>query len=300
MLAWLLRLLIALEVLVFATLAQHFFGMAPLGTALSVLIGMLAVRALVVAATYVLAHSHRKSAARLSLPQALRMVLAEYAAFVACFVLIQPFETWWMGRDRLGAAKDRPPLLLIHGYACSRGVWWWLRRRLEAAGWIVATINLEPVYTSIDSYVEPLARRIDAVLAETGAPRLIIVGHSMGGLVARAYCRRFGTQALARLVTLGTPHSGSELARLGMGENGRQMVPGSAWLQALAGGAALPETIAIHSAHDNYVTPASNLALPGATNRVLDGLGHLSMLFSPRVADALLAALKERSAAGAE
>jgi pimeloyl-ACP methyl ester carboxylesterase len=214
-------------------------------------------------------------------------------------VLILPFDALWMGPDRLRPASSRPPLLLVHGYGCARGAWWWLRRRLEAAGWTVATISLEPIYTGIDNYVEPLARRIDALLAETGASQLILVGHSMGGLVARAYLRRFGIRRVAKLVTLGTPHSGSRLARLGMGENARQMVPGSEWLQGLARVPGMPETIAIYSTHDNYVMPQSNLELAAATNRVLDGIGHLTMLFSPRVADALLAALEYRNVAGA-
>ncbi|MGP1609551.1 MAG: esterase/lipase family protein, partial [Burkholderiales bacterium] len=203
------------------------------------------------------------------------------------------------GPDRLQPANDRPPLLLVHGYGCSRGAWWWLRRRLEAAGWMVATINLEPIYCSIDDYVEPLARRIDEVLAETGAVQLILIGHSMGGLAARAYLRCHGVRRVARLVTLGTPHAGSELARIGLGLNGRQMEPGSAWLLALARETAMPETVVIYSPHDNYVMPQANLKLPGALHRPLDGLGHLAMLFSPRVADALLAALERRDAASA-
>lgn len=299
MLASALRLLIAFEIAVYAIFAVRFFDLSPACAALAVLAGMLAVRAVIIAITYVYAWTYHSPASRLSALQALRMVLAEYAAFIASFVLILPFEACWMGADRLRPPSDRPPLLLIHGYGCSRGAWWWLRRRLEAAGWTVATISLEPVYTGIDNYVEPLARRIDAVLAEIGAPQLILVGHSMGGLVARAYFRRFGILRVAKLVTLGTPHSGSRLARLGMGENGRQMVPGSEWLQGLARATGMPETIAIYSAHDNYVMPQSNLQLPGATNRALDGVGHLAMLYSPRVADALLAALAKRPAASA-
>jgi triacylglycerol lipase len=299
MLASALRLLIAFEIVVYAIFAVRFFDLSPACAALAVLAGMLAVRAVIIAITYVYAWTYHSPASHLSALQALRMVLAEYAAFLASFVLILPFEACWMGADRLRPASDRPPLLLIHGYGCSRGAWWWLRRRLEAAGWTVATISLEPVYTGIDNYVEPLARRIDAVLAETGAAQLILVGHSMGGLVARAYFRRFGIQRVAKLVTLGTPHSGSRLARLGMGENGRQMVPGSEWLQGLARATGMPETIVIYSAHDNYVMPQSNLQLPGATNRALDGIGHLAMLYSPRVADALLAALAQQRTASA-
>ena len=300
MLARILRLLLALEIAVYVTLALRCFDASPGGAALAVPLAMLTVRVLIVALTYALAWAFHSPSSRLSPLQALRMVLAEYAAFIAGFVLIMPFESWWMGPDRLQPVRDRrPPLLLIHGYGCSRGAWWWLRRRLEAAGWTVATINLEPIYTGIDNYVEPLARRIEAVLAETGATQLILVGHSMGGLVARAYFRRFGVQRVARLVTLGTPHSGSELARIGIGENARQMRSGSPWLQTLAQETAIPETIAIYSRHDNYVMPQANLALPGAMNRALDGVGHLFMLFSPRVARALLAALRKRDVASA-
>lgn len=292
MLAIVLRSIIALEILIYATLTLRFFDATPAGAALTVLAGMLGVRALIIAVTYIFARVFHSPSSPLSLGQVLRMVLAEYAAFITTFLLILPFESGWMGRDRLNAVKDRPPLLLIHGYGCSRGVWWWLRRRLEANGWTVATVSLEPVYTSIDHYVEPLARRIDTVLAETGARQLILVGHSMGGLVARAYFRRYGQQAVAKLVTLGTPHSGSKLARLGMGENGRQMVPGNSWLAALARETVMPETIAIFSTHDNYVMPQTNLVLAGASNWPLEGIGHLAMLFSPRVFDCLLLALE--------
>ena len=160
----------------------------------------------------------------------------------------------------------------------------------------MVTINLEPLYTSIDHYVEPLARRIDEVLAQSGATQLILVGHSMGGLVARAYLRRHGAARVKLLVTLGAPHGGSELARFGIGESARQMRPGSAWLAAL--GAPPVDTLTVFSAHDNYVLPPVNLELPGAQRCTLAYLGHLAMLFSPRVAAALLERLS--AVAGAQ
>ena len=221
----------------------------------------------------------------------LRMIAAEWGAFIANFVVVSPFEKLWMGPDRLRPSVERPPLLLVHGYGCSRAAWWWLRHRLEAQGWVVATINLEPIYTDIEHYVGPLAQRIDTVLAETGAVRLILVGHSMGGLVIRAYLRRHGADKVQRVVTLGTPYGGSELARIAFGANGRQMVPGNDWLDRLADDGLHVETITLVGPHDNYVMPQTNLILAGAQSLALDGLGHLAMLYSPRVADALLNAL---------
>jgi triacylglycerol lipase len=224
---------------------------------------------------------------------ALRMVLEEYLGFVVLFSVIQPFESFWMGPDRLAKpAPGRLPLLLIHGYQCNRGFWFWLRPRLEAAGWTVATHSLEPVFSDIDAYAEGIARRIDEVLAATGASQVILVGHSMGGLASRAYLRRHGTGKVARLVTLGSPHHGTLLAPLGLGPNARQMRVDSPWLSALA--APLPPaSVSIYSCHDNYVFPQQACStLEGATNIAIGGVSHLGMAFSPRLLGNLMEALE--------
>lgn len=219
----------------------------------------------------------------------LRMAVLEYRDLIRLFVAIQPFERFWMGDDRLRPTPDRPPLLLIHGYHCNRGAWFWLRSRLEAAGWTVATHNLEPVLANIDSYAEGIERRIDAVLAATGAKRAILVGHSMGGLASRAYLRRYGTGKVERMISLASPHHGSRLAALAWGPNGRQMRIGSAWLIDLAE-APLPRgSVSIYSLHDNQVMPQRECSeLAGARNVALPGISHLGMLFAPAVLAALL------------
>ena len=58
-------------------------------------------------------------------------------------MVFQPFDRWWMGSDTLGRVDGRrSPVLLVSGYACNRGQWWWLRRRLRARGFAVGSINL--------------------------------------------------------------------------------------------------------------------------------------------------------------
>jgi triacylglycerol esterase/lipase EstA (alpha/beta hydrolase family) len=241
--------------------------------------------------------------------QALLMVLGEYAAHVAQLRHDLSLRTLVDGvRSSAGQlsptrpelAGRRPPVLLVHGYGCSRAAWWWLRRRLEAAGWTVATISLEPIYGSIDDYVDPLARRIDAVLAETGAEHVLLVGHSMGGLVARAYLQHYGKRASRRSGDSRNSASGqSDLARSASAPTRVRCGPHSAWLQALASPAAMLDTLAIYSPHDNYVMPQSNLQLPGTASHSIEGLGHLTMLYSPRVAQVLLAALDQTCARSA-
>ena len=128
---------------------------------------------------------------RIGTGRAIVMFVREVAAFFALFTVIMPFDRLFMGPDRLVRSEGgRAPLLLIHGYQCNRGFWIELRNRLTRAGWQVATISLDPVFNDIDGYVEQVSRRIEDVCAATGADKVMLVGHSMGGLVSRAYLRR--------------------------------------------------------------------------------------------------------------
>jgi triacylglycerol lipase len=216
------------------------------------------------------------------------MIASEYLAFLLIFLCILPFERLWMGSDRLRPSTR--PLLLVHGYGCSRGVWWLLRKQLEAAGHTVATLSLTPPYTSIGKLVPQLAQRIEEVCRATGADQVVLIAHSMGGLVCRSYLARHGGARVERLITIASPHAGTELARLGIGANSREMEPGSLWLQDLAAAELRVPALAIRTPHDNFVMPQDNQRLPGALDLELDGLGHLACLFSRRTASELVAA----------
>lgn len=257
-----------------------------------------ALRLIVVAVSIAFFHAYPSQAApaeRLGWRRSLRLYAGEVVGMILFFVVIQPFERFWLGADRLGRASGgRPPLLLVHGFRCNRGIWFWLGKRLESLGWVVATVNLEPPGAGIDAYAPILARRVEEVLAATGAAQLILVAHSMGGLAARAYLRRDGNARVAGLVTLGSPHRGSRLAALAWGGDGRQMRVGNAWLQALAAPGAVslpPRCVSIYSRHDNQVMPCECANLPGADNIEVDGVGHLGMMFSPPMLAALQRAL---------
>jgi len=223
--------------------------------------------------------------ARLPWSTRLRLVLTESWWTAVVFSVLMPFP-------RLGGSMDsalpRPglPVLLVHGYICNHGIWRAMKRFLEARGIGVWTHDVEPVFAGIDEYVASLAARIETISALTRAERLVIVGHSMGGLVLRAYLRAHGGRRVALGITLGTPHHGTLLARRGFGENARQMVPGSTWLDELAhtevGGLAAP-IVSIWSRHDNVVTPQESACLEAAENIALDGVGHVALAFSSAI-----------------
>ncbi len=217
--------------------------------------------------------------------------VGECLALLAQFMVIAPFELWWMGADIVRPLPaGRLPVLLVHGYLCNRGLWWWLRRGLCADHHEVATLNLEPPFAGIDHFVGQLHRRIELLVAETGARRVALVTHSMGGLVARAYLQHHGTARVGKLVTIATPHRGTEVARLGLGQNAREMQPDSIWLRRLnASGAPQIAVTTLWSRADEFVVPHDSGRLPGAPEHILPALGHIGLTWS----SAVLRLLKE-------
>jgi len=190
------------------------------------------------------------------------------------------------------------PVLLIHGYACNSGYWRPLSAQLARAGISHYGIDLEPPGASIDAYAPQVQAAIERLCAATGSKQVIIVGHSMGGLVARAWLRRYGAAAVARVITLGTPHHGTALAHLGPGGNAVQMRYRSEWLAALAASEAnLQRSLfsSIYSVHDNIVAPQDSGALPGARNLVFGAIGHVALGRHPVI---LRCALDEIAAVG--
>lgn len=278
------------ELVIYVTLAHHFLDTSWGISAIAAVGAVLGLRAGVVAVTWAFARAYPSPARRLTAAESLRIIVGEYAAFLLIFVVILPFERLWMGRDRMRPCSR--PLLLVHGYNCSRGVWWLLRRQLEAAGHTVATVSLAPPYTNIGKLVPQLAQRIENVCQATGADRVVLVAHSMGGLVCRSYLARHGSDRVERLITIASPHSGSELARIGIGKNAREMEPGSLWLKDLAQAGLPVPAVAIRTPHDNFVMPQDNQRLPGAIDVALEGIGHLAVLFTRRTTTELIAACR--------
>jgi triacylglycerol esterase/lipase EstA (alpha/beta hydrolase family) len=198
------------------------------------------------------------------------------------------------GAQRQGGSL---PVLLIHGYACNSGYWLPMSKLLTQARISHYGIDLEPPGASIDDFVPQVRAAVQRLRAATGSEQVIIVGHSMGGLVARAYlrdCAQGGAAAhVARVITLGTPHHGTALAHLGPGSNALQMRRGSAWLAALAASEANTQRMlisSIYSVHDNIIAPQDSSELPGARNLVFGAIGHVALGRHP---DILQCTLKE-------
>jgi triacylglycerol esterase/lipase EstA (alpha/beta hydrolase family) len=202
-------------------------------------------------------------------------------------------------RMTVHADGGRVPVLLVHGYGCNSGYWAHLEPLLDRARISHASIDLEPVAAGIDDYAPLIEARVRELCAAMGAARIAIVAHSMGGLAARAWMRAYGHARVARLITLGTPHHGTALARFGPGANAAQMRRDSPWLRALAAGETADvraRIVSLYTHHDNIVAPQDSSELPGARNVAFGGVGHVALGSNPRVLAEVLRVLRELQA----
>lgn len=186
-------------------------------------------------------------------------------------------------------------MLLLHGYSCNRGLWNTWMRQLRARGVPFIALTLEPAFGSIDRYAPEVERAAKALQDLTGLPPLL-VAHSMGGLSARAWWRSVThlQDRVHRVMTLGTPHRGTWLAKLGSTVNARQMRQDAPWLVELA--AVEPADLGlrfdcVYSHCDQVVFPAGTAVLPQASVLHLPARGHLQLVFEPAVFERALGLL---------
>ncbi|GAA1181658.1 hypothetical protein GCM10009654_43540 [Streptomyces hebeiensis] len=197
--------------------------------------------------------------------------------------------------------RARPPVVLIHGFVDNRSVFVLLRRSLARHGWpYLISLNYSPLTCDIRSAAELLGREIEEICARTGHGRVDVVGHSLGGLIARYYVQRLsGDSRIRTLVTLGTPHEGTAAFPLANAHPVvRQMRPGSPVIEELRLPAPGCRThfVSFWSDHDQLMAPVetARIAHPDlpARNVRVSGLGHLALPVHPAVATGIRQALE--------
>lgn len=217
--------------------------------------------------------------------QLLRAWGCELRCGLQVFAWRQPFRAS-AEPDHLVSAQGRRGMVFVHGLMCNRGFWSPWMRRAKTLGVPCMAINLEPVLGEIDRYTSSIELAVARMQAATGQPP-VLVCHSMGGLAVRAWLQAGGARdRVAHVVTVGSPHAGTWMARFGQGRNSRQMRLNSEWLQALARGESSQDRALFtcwYSDCDNIVFPVSTATLKGADNRLLPGQPHVGLAFHPRV-----------------
>jgi pimeloyl-ACP methyl ester carboxylesterase len=204
--------------------------------------------------------------------------------------------TGWCDGRRYSPEGGRVPVVLVHGYGATVSVWSPLQRRLQAAGYgRVVTAGYNATTTDFATVCAGVAELCRAVTMWTGNARVHLVGHSLGGLVARRVAQCVGPAVeVETLVTVATPHRGSHAARLTVGKCARVMRPGCTWLADLQG-----QPLQQHTSWLNYyseldlVVPRSSARIHDdrALNVVVQGRGHQGIASSPFFVDHLTAHL---------
>lgn len=190
----------------------------------------------------------------------------------------------------------RVPVVLVHGMIDNRSVFTVMRRGLRRRGFSsVHTWNYSPLVQDIREAADQLGDHLTRVCRETGHDRVHVVGHSLGGVVARYLVQRLDDSRVASLVTLGSPHSGSLWAHLLPTPLARQLRPGSDLITELrlpAPGRDTPIT-AVYSDLDQLVVPWASGRVEHADlharNVLVRGVGHMSLPIHRGVVDEVAA-----------
>ncbi|NEK84498.1 alpha/beta fold hydrolase [Blastococcus saxobsidens] len=178
---------------------------------------------------------------------------------------------------RLPAAGEEPgPVLLVPGYGGNTAVLEPLADRLRAAGRDVTVIAVPGDGTGdLRESAAVLDAGARAALERTGAESVDVVGYSAGGLVARIWVADGNADVARRVVTLGAPHHGTELAGFAGAfaadrcpDGCRQMVPGSDLLVGLNEDETPDgvDWVSLWTEQDSVVTPPGSARLDGALN----------------------------------
>ncbi|HEY4057101.1 MAG TPA: alpha/beta hydrolase [Kofleriaceae bacterium] len=116
-------------------------------------------------------------------------------------------------------------LVMVHGSCAS--YLHWTRNGRDHGALLAASHGFTPVYASynsgrhISTNGRELAAAIESLVATWPVPveQIVLVGHSMGGLISRAACEYAAghtwRSSLTHLITLGSPHHGAPLERIG-------------------------------------------------------------------------------------
>jgi len=191
------------------------------------------------------------------------------------------------------------PILLAHGIIDNHTVFALMRRQLLRRGFSsIHTFSYSPLTLDVRSTAERMGREIEAICEASGSDQIHVIGHSLGGLIARYYVQRLGgDKRVHTCVTLGTPHQGTVAARLVPWPLVKQVRPDSDLMTELAEPTPNCRTrfIAFYSDVDQLIVPQRRARIRHpdllASNVRVRGVGHLSLPFHGEVVHRITGAL---------
>jgi len=182
------------------------------------------------------------------------------------------------------AASAHDPILFVHGWNSNSSTWNTMINRFTADGWTAAELNNWSYNFSQSNATtaSQIATKVNQILAATGAAKVDLISHSMGGLSTRYYVRNLGGGAkVDDYVSLGGPNHGTNTASFCFSTACREMRIGSSFLSALNSGDETPDVgvnwMTWWSPCDGVINPDSSVALNGATNTQTACMSHSAL-----------------------
>jgi|688.fasta_scaffold47935_2 pimeloyl-ACP methyl ester carboxylesterase len=215
-------------------------------------------------------------------------ILSDLWASLRC-LFYTLFTTPKVDMPRAGM-ENKPDVLCVHGYLHNDTPWRPFRKALQSAGaGPVNAVRYFSVVEGIGKNSLSIKRKIDEIQTKTKRDVSILIGHSQGGLVCLEYALEYAPKDRPiYVIALGSPLHGTHWANIGFGPSSKEMKKESDYLKSLH--ARLKEAknirlLALSSETDWMVSSASALApeYAFAENDLLDNIGHVNFLFSPKV-----------------
>ena len=182
-------------------------------------------------------------------------------------------------------AASHDPIVFVHGLSGSASGWDDWVADFEADGYSSSELfawSYDWTQSNVTT-ASQLATEVKSVLAQTGASKVDIVGHSMGTLSARYFLKNLsGTSYVDHFVSVAGVNHGTSIASLcgWLYTSCKEMQTGSSFLTALNSGDETPGSVsyaAYWSDCDEAINPDTSAELSGATNVDVGCISHTDM-----------------------
>ena len=180
-------------------------------------------------------------------------------------------------------ALAHDPILFVHGWNSNSSTWNTMVGRFQADGWAANELyNWSYDYKKSNAdTAAAIKAKVDSILAATGAAKVDIITHSMGGLSSRYYIKNLGGDLkVDDWVGLGNPNHGTDTANFCFDTSCKEMRIGSTFLAALNAGDETPGAVNYRewwSPCDTVINPDSSPPLSGAVNTQTACLSHSAL-----------------------
>ncbi|MCU0599838.1 MAG: hypothetical protein MUE70_11355, partial [Desulfobacterales bacterium] len=108
----------------------------------------------------------------------------------------------------VSSSGEKEVVYLLHGLGRSRFAMWVLASRLEDAGFFVNNIGYSSIHRTPEEIILDISGQINESMPKENQT-VHFVGHSLGGLMIRAYLSRTHVNNLGRVVLIGAPNKGT-------------------------------------------------------------------------------------------